>query len=181
MTSFASALKAGHTSTEEALAIFDALDPVDTDFMLGAWKGEGFPTNHPLDGVLEAYRWHGKRFESTEHVHPLVFDTLGGKTASVNPLLMLPTLGLLGRMSVPRSNAAGRTFQALIPLMSTRASRARLRMTTYRGKSSATMIYDSLPINDVFRRVDDNTVMGVMDLKGVKQPFFFVLRRETAA
>jgi hypothetical protein len=26
--------------------------------------------------------------------------------------------------------------------------------------------------------VDDNTVLGIMDLKGMKQPFFFVLRRD---
>jgi hypothetical protein len=51
-------------------------------------------------------------------------------------------------------------------------------MTTYRGKSSATMIYDQLPINDVFRKIDQNTALGLMDLKGVKQPFFFILRRE---
>ena len=41
-----------------------------------------------------------------------------------------------------------------------------------------TMVYDNLPINDVFRKVDEDTVLGVMDLKGMKKPFFFVLRRE---
>jgi hypothetical protein len=52
-------------------------------------------------------------------------------------------------------------------------------MTNYRGKVSATLIYDDLPINDAFRLVDTNTVLGVMDLKGMEQPFFFVLNRET--
>jgi hypothetical protein len=51
-------------------------------------------------------------------------------------------------------------------------------MITYRGKSSATMIYDQLPINDVFRKIDEDAVFGVMDLKGMKSPFFFILRRE---
>ena len=51
-------------------------------------------------------------------------------------------------------------------------------MTTYRDKSSATMIYDQLPINDVFRKIDQDAVFGVMDLKGMKSPFFFILRRE---
>jgi hypothetical protein len=51
-------------------------------------------------------------------------------------------------------------------------------MTTYRGKSSATMIYDQLPINDVFRKIDQDAVFGVMDFKGMKSPFFFILRRE---
>jgi Domain of unknown function (DUF4334) len=42
------------------------------------------------------------------------------------------------------------------------------------------MIYDSLPINDIFRKVDDDTVLGAMDLRLTPQPFFFILRRETA-
>jgi len=133
--SFAQAQQAGPVSCEDALAIYDALEPIDTDFMLGAWKGEGFATGHPLDGVLERCHWHGKRFDSAEHVHPLVFRKASGKLTTVKPM-------------------------------------------NYRGKTSATMSYDNLPINDVFRKVDDNTVLGIMDLKGMKQPFFFVLRRD---
>ncbi|MGB7084128.1 MAG: DUF4334 domain-containing protein [Phormidesmis sp.] len=48
----------------------------------------------------------------------------------------------------------------------------------HRGKVSATMSYDHLPINDVFRKIDENTVLGLMDCKALQQPFFFVLRRE---
>jgi hypothetical protein len=44
--------------------------------------------------------------------------------------------------------------------------------------SSATMIYDALPINDVFRKVDADTMLGAMDIRGTTEPFFFVLRRE---
>jgi hypothetical protein len=45
------------------------------------------------------------------------------------------------------------------------------------GAAGATMIYDTLPILDVFRRVDRDTLLGVMDLRGA--PFFvFTLRRE---
>ena len=47
----------------------------------------------------------------------------------------------------------------------------------YRGKVSATMVYDYLPINDAFRKVNDDTVLGVMDLKNSSQPFFFILKR----
>jgi hypothetical protein len=166
------------TSTEDALALFDSLDTVGTDFMIGAWRGEGFPTNHPLDGVLETFHWHGKRFENAEHVHPLVFRKHNGELTTINPMYMLPGLGVLGRMPFLKSPGSGKLFQTLIRLFSTNRSRARLRMTEYRGKSSATMIYDALPINDVFRKLDDNSVLGIMDLKGVKQPFFFVLRRE---
>ncbi|EKF73184.1 hypothetical protein A11A3_14967 [Alcanivorax hongdengensis A-11-3] len=176
--SFAAAQTQGQVSLDEALTIFDALEPVQPDFMIGAWQGEGFETGHPLDGVLERCHWHGKRFESAEHVHPLVFRKAGGKLASVKPLLTMPALGLLDRLPMLKSARAGKVFQWLIPLLSTGNSDARLRMTSYRGKVSATMVYDNLPINDVFRKVDDNTVLGVMDMKGMKTPFFFVLRRE---
>ena len=62
-------------------------------------------------------------------------------------------------------------------LLKTEKSQARLRMMEYRGKVSATMIYDRLPINDSFRRIDNNTVLGIMDFKSSPQPFFFVLKR----
>lgn len=137
-------------STEAALAVFDSLATIGVEDMLGAWTGSGFPTHHPLDGVLEAYHWHGKRFDSSEQVHPLVFENRRGDTVCVNPL----------------------------GLLATQRSGARLRLPEYRGKISATMIYDHLPIHDVFRRVDERTVIGLMDLKGMDQPFFFLLRRE---
>lgn len=171
-------LNAGSAPKEEALEIFDSLDPVDLDFMIGNWTGEGFHTNHPMDGLLEAYHWYGKRFESPEDVHPLVFSTLRGGVASVNPVFMGPFLGLMHRVSMPKSAAAGSLFQFAMPLFTTSRPRARLRNTVYRGKSGATMIYDHLPINDVFRKIDENSVLGIMDLKGMKTPFFFILHRE---
>ena len=175
---FCSSLVAGKATTDEALAIFDRLEPVDTAFMLGAWKGGGFDTDHPLDGALETYHWHGKRFESLEHVHPLVFRTLGVGTTSLNPAYLMPAIWLLQRFPFLKSNAMGRIFQACIPLLATRRSRARLRTMDCRGKLGAVMIYDNVPINDAFRKVDPDTVLGMMDLKGMAQPFFFVLRRE---
>jgi len=62
-------------------------------------------------------------------------------------------------------------------LLKTETSQARMRMMEYRGKVSATMIYDYLPINDSFRKVDDNTVLGIMDFKNFPKPFFFILKR----
>ncbi|HBC17857.1 MAG TPA: hypothetical protein DC022_03680, partial [Alcanivorax sp.] len=163
---------------DDALALYDALEPIETDFMIGAWKGEGFETGHPLDGVLERCHWHGKRFDSAEHVHPLVFRKASGELTTVKPLLVMPGLGLLDRLPFLKSERVGKLFQWMLPLLSGRQSAARLRMVNYRGKTSATMSYDNLPINDVFRKVDTNTVLGIMDLKGMKQPFFFVLRRD---
>ncbi|MBW4652360.1 MAG: DUF4334 domain-containing protein [Kaiparowitsia implicata GSE-PSE-MK54-09C] len=166
------------SSTAEALAIFDSLAPVEIDFMMGAWKGAGIPTEHPLDGVLEAYHWHGKWFDSADHVHPLVFTTLTGDKVSVDPVWFMPVMGWVDQVPIPKSTVMGRMFQGCLALVSTRRSCARLCLTTYRGKESATMIYDALPIHDIFRKVDENTVLGLMDLKGMKQPFFFMLQRE---
>ena len=52
-----------------------------------------------------------------------------------------------------------------------------LRMVSYRGVSTATMIYDKHPIFDHFRKLDDDLVMGVMDRKGDAAPLCFWLRR----
>jgi hypothetical protein len=165
-------------TVEQALALFDRLAPVDTGFMIGGWRGSGFHTGHPLDGLLEACHWYGKRFEDAEQVHPLVFETLGGTTMSVNPLCVMPGVRLVLKLPFLKSAVLGRLFQLCLPLIATRRSRARLRLISYRGRASGAMIYDDVPINDVFRQVDQNTVLGVMDLKGMDRPFFFLLRRE---
>ena len=51
-------------------------------------------------------------------------------------------------------------------------------MMEYRGQVTATMMYDYLPIHDHFRKIDDNTVLGLMDFKPISQPFFFLLKRD---
>jgi len=53
-------------------------------------------------------------------------------------------------------------------------------MTEYRGVVTATTCYDSQPIHDAFRRVDEDTVLGAMDLRGSPHPFLFVLTRDRA-
>ena len=41
------------------------------------------------------------------------------------------------------------------------------------------MCYDALPIHDVFRKIDAETVLGAMDIGEMPEPLIFVLRRET--
>lgn len=173
---FDALLHSGSVSTEQALAFFDELEPVDTSFMLGSWKGSGFPTGHPMDGLLENYNWYGKTFESSEDVHPLVFTRRSGSKVRLNPIWFPMSVARRTRLS---TSALSRfVFNLSTYMLKTNKSRARLRMTEYRGKVSATMVYDQKAINDVFRKIDDNKVLGVMDLKarGYK-PFFFVLER----
>lgn len=173
-------LRAGSATVQEALALADALECVDIVFMLGHWHGAGFHTGHPMDGLLETYHWYGKHYASADAAHPLVFSRRNGRRCRVNPALMRPVLRLASRSTALNRRWLGQLFQLSLPLFTTGNSRARLRMTEYRGRSSATMIYDDLPINDVFRKIDDNAVLGVMDMKGMAQPFFFILRRVVA-
>ena len=169
------ALVSSGTDTATAFALFDQLEPVCLDEMLGQWHGGGLPTGHVMDGMLEAFGWYGKTFTDPNHVHPLLF-TLNGQLVAIDPKWLpiaqvsnrrLPAQGLLAKLSLPAKFA-----------LKTGQSRAQIRMMEYRGKVSAVMIYDHLPIMDIFRKVDDNTLLGVMDLKGMQQPFFFVLYRD---
>ena len=161
-------------TVDEALAFFDALPAVTVEEMLGRWAGGEVPTGNPLDGLLGRSGWHGKRFDSPDEAHPLVMD--GGRY-SLNPALV-PLPALLRYPAVLRSATVARLARRAGVALATRAPKARLRITRYRGVDSATMCYDDLPIHDVFRRVDEDTVLGLMDLRGLEQPFVFVLRRE---
>ncbi len=165
--------------TDEALRLFDSLDEVDTGFMLGAWSGSEFPTGHPLDGVLQAYGWRGKRFDSEEHVHPLLFGSgSAGRTFAVRPAWAWQGMPLVQRWPALKSDAVARGVRLLLPLLATRRPAARLRMMRFRGRTTAAMLYDDIPVQDVFRRMDARTVLGLMDARGMARPFFFVLRRE---
>ena len=79
-------LATGPISTEQALAFFDELEPVNIAFMLGSWRGKGFPTHHRMDGLMENFNWYGKLFESSEEVHPLVFKRRNGELVRLNPI-----------------------------------------------------------------------------------------------
>ena len=163
-------------STEQALAWFDSLEPVAVESILGSWEGSSIPTGHPMDGSLEALCWHGKRFDSAEEVHPLIFRAADGSLFSVDPT-RLPSKPASDPAVLGNPLVAALMRRLMLPLARTTASSARLRMVAHRGQVSAAMVYDKLPIVDVFRRIDDDTLLGVMDMKGAPQPFFFRLRR----
>ncbi|TXS43954.1 DUF4334 domain-containing protein [Streptomyces sp. t39] len=61
---------------------------------------------------------------------------------------------------------------------------ASLWTVEFRGETTATMIYDGQPVLDHFKRLDDTTLMGIMNAKGVpaEGPFFyFFLERAAGA
>ncbi|MEM6275946.1 MAG: DUF4334 domain-containing protein [Pseudomonadota bacterium] len=162
-------------NTETATAWFDCLSPALEEEMIGAWRGEEVPTGHPMDGLLAASRWSGKRFEGTEAVHPLIHDVPFWGERSLNPRFLPLGLivGLPGRDALLRA-----TFPLLAPIFFTSKPRARLRTLRFRGREHAAMCYDDKPIHDVFARIDDNSVLGWMDFKGMAQPYFFKLTRQ---
>ncbi|MEL6345574.1 MAG: DUF4334 domain-containing protein [Myxococcota bacterium] len=160
---------------DDALSWFDSLATVPLDFMLGDWEGAGIATDHPMDGLLETYGWVGKSFVNADHVHPLLFSDGRGGTFRGNPSRMPMDLAL--RWPLLKQPWLGPLMRIGRPLLETTRSAARLRMTEHRGKVSATMCYDFLPIHDVFRMIDEDRVLGLMDYKATPLPFFFTLRR----
>lgn len=57
---------------------------------------------------------------------------------------------------------------------------ASLWVEEFRGEMVATMVYDGQPTHDHFKRVDDDTVLGIMNGKGVLDNgryFYFYLER----
>jgi hypothetical protein len=169
-------LEAG-TTIEKALSFFDSLPPVSVAEMIGAWQGSGLRTGNPLDGLLESLGWHGKRFDSADGAHPLLFEDKHGLFC-VNPALV-PVTAVVKHSRALRSPLATRLARPAVRVLRTSRPQARLRMIEYRGVLTGTMAYDALPVNDHFRKVDENTLLGAMDLRGLSSPFMFVLRRET--
>jgi hypothetical protein len=98
---------------------------------------------------------------------------------SLNPSL-LPLSLLRRHASLVKSPAVVAVAKRLMWLLKTRKPKARLRLIEFRGVSSAAMVYDALPVIDIFRKVDADTVLGLMDVRGEAPPawFYFILRRE---
>ncbi|TDM02403.1 DUF4334 domain-containing protein [Macrococcus carouselicus] len=160
---------------QEAFEFFDSLEPVLTHEMTGLWKGEDLRTGHPLEGLLEAAHWYGKAFISSEEVHPLLFQPPDQERYAGNPALV-PVNKMIAY--VPKF-LVSIGIRLIHPLFKTHKSKARLRMIEYRGQVTAAMIYDQKAIIDIFRKIDADTLLGVMDVKNFKseKSYFFLLRK----
>jgi hypothetical protein len=164
-------------STEAALAFFDACAPAEAGDLLGRWRGSGLPTGHPFDGLLEAHGWYGKQVDDAETVHPLLFADRAGRPRAVDPA-HAPLQLLRAAPRLAGTPPARLAVRAARPLRYTRRPAARVRRVEHRGVVSAAIVYDALPVVDVFRQVAAGTLLGLMDMRGVQRPFFFVLERE---
>lgn len=151
-----------HTrSRAELLGLFDRCAPVAIEDLLGLWRGGVWPTGTRFDGLLERLGWYGKVFRGPDDVQALLFQRPGTLLGWLNHAMIWP-------FRVPEQQGLVRH-----PL-----GRARLRELCFRGRVSAGMVYDYLPIIDHFRRVDAATVIGLMDLRGRRDSqLFFWLER----
>ena len=174
MTTIDKMLRDRAANIEDTLKIFDELEPVTLDFMIGRWKGYEIATGHPMDGLLETTGWYGKWFKNTEDVHPLLFfANKNTELYSVNPGL-IPL-----EMQFPKTRMLRIIMAMLRPILQTKKSTARIRMIEYRGKVTGTMAYDEKAIFDHFVKINETTMLGVMDLKRSKSPYIFVLERDS--
>ncbi|WP_280385700.1 DUF4334 domain-containing protein [Nocardia wallacei] len=173
------ALRQEGCTPRQAWELFDGLPAVRVEeITTGRWHGDELDTGHPWAGVLVESGWCGKQFDGADRVQPLLFAGPDGDVFPVDPRRV--PLALAGRIPLAGVRAARRLLPVLRPLLRTRAPRARLRDLEFRGKVGAAMVYDHLPIIDIFRAVDADTLLGVMDLRGMTDPYFFILRRARA-
>ncbi|SEO44656.1 DUF4334 domain-containing protein [Trujillonella endophytica] len=164
------------SSAVGVLALFDSLEPVAPEELVGRWRGAELPTGSRLDGLLTLHGWWGKEVLDPETVHPLLFPGRDGVPRPVTPW-PVPLAVLLHAPGLARTLPARLGVAAVLPLLRARRPGARVRTVAHRGVATAAIVYDALPIIDAFRRVDAATLLGLMDLRGLEEPFAFVLSR----
>ena len=82
-----------------------------------------------------------------------------------------------GKNFVNINNVKAWVFSFLTMKINVPGGGAVLRELEFRNKISTSMIYNCLPIIDNFRKVDTDTIMGIMTIKG-KTGLYFYLRKE---
>ena len=166
----------GGAAPADVLAFADRLPGIGVAEMTGRWRGAELPTGSPLDGLLTAHRWWGKEVVDADTVHPLLFPDRAGRPRPVEPAIAPLTL-LRRAPALARSRPARLAFRVARPLLTTRRPTARLRQVVHRSVPTAALVYDRLPVVDVFRRVGPDLLLGLMDMRGLPDPFAFLLQR----
>lgn len=123
---------------------FDSLEPVAIDEFKGEWQVKFLFTK---EGT-------GSKLETFIRVFP-VFRVYGKK--------------FLGQDKVKAwiYRISGIKFSIL-------GASAVLRKVEFRNKLSTSMVYNYLPLIDNFRKIDEFTIMGVMEIKGETALYFYL-------
>ena len=141
--------------TEKFLDLFSQLEAVSVDSMIGLWRVTAFGrtprkpiADQPDPGPLPRREGLG-------------ISKLYGKRF-ITPDDAEPIVSLAEDVSLVASVDFGV---------------ARLRELSFRGTSSAGMVYDQQPWIDYFRKIDDDTLVALIDMKGKPVDVgFFMLR-----
>lgn len=155
---------------------FQRLPPVEPREMIGLWTGRGIPSGHPLDGVLENLGWFGKRFSAQMRADALLFHGGDKRLVAIDPA-RIPLRLALRFHKLGRTRAASNLFSYLLRRLRAKGPVASLKAVPFQGVTSAAMAYDTQPIVDHFRKVDDNRVMGAMVIDSDDRVYFFELER----
>lgn len=163
---------------QRALERFRQLSSVEPHELQGLWRGRGIPTGHPLDGVLENLGWYGKRFRSDLRADALLFRAGDRRLRAIDPK-WLPLNLVLRFHALGRTGFARSLFSWSQGALRATGPVAALHTLSFEGVASAAMIYDRQPIIDYFRKLDDDTMMGLMVIENDDRLFAFELERVT--
>lgn len=137
-------------------ALWADLDTVTVAEMLGAWTGGSM-------GVWDGATGHpASSLLTALQWHGKRFDS----PLDCHPLICRDADGRL----YSNTKAAAGGYSSLWEI-------------AFRGETTATMVYDAMPVFDHFKKVDGDTVMGIMNGKleayfGVSDLYYFWLERE---
>lgn len=161
---------------KEVTRWFRSLEPVRPEDLVGLWKGDGHPSGHPLDGVLDNLHWFGKRFHPDMRADALLFEGEPGRLVPIDPkffpIRLASTFARFGR-----SARAWNLFSRIRPRLRARGTTASLQIRMDDGAMTAAMVYDRQPIVDYFRRINDQELAGMMVVERDPRRFFFRLTK----
>lgn len=165
--------------------------PLDVEgYWAGSWTGREIGEHAGcMAGSLGACGWRGKAFYADSTADALVFDRDGAGVAMRPPsrLLFRAACAMPARLRAERfAPSRWLARAAMRPARERSADLVPLALAG-RGARTMAMAYRELDVTDVFKRVDDATVMGAMvlgrhaALEGAAAPrepvFFFLLSR----
>jgi hypothetical protein len=159
---------------EEVKAWFRSLEPLRPEALTGLWKGAGMPSGHPLDGVLENLGWFGKRFHPDMRADALLFHWQPGVLVAIDPVFFPVSLAIKAAR-LGRSARARRLLSRVHRVIRAKGTTAAVMTHATQDGSTAAMVYDRQPIVDVFRRINDVEIAGMMEVRGDDRRFFFKL------
>lgn len=161
--------------TDELYAYFDSLQPFDMANLRGKWEGVDLDTNHHLNLLLTYCDWYGKDFIDEQNVDGLIFRE---KLTSDRCFRVDPKLFPIGTRFFPNHYITRVVFTFISKFIQTQKSTAKLEMIEYRGKRSASVVYNDIKMVDYYRKIDSRTILGVIESKAYKDPFFYVLQKD---